>query len=110
MERKIGEIFTYGDKRYQVVKVNIGTGCIGCAFETSGCSKYKSFLGHCFHIFRRDNTSVIFKLINNNNIWDKDKSEIMSDYINIRCNIDSTFYKGFHNNVLLDSISYMYNE
>lgn len=68
MERKIGEVFTYGDKRYQVVKINIGTGCIGCAFETSGCSKYKSFLGHCFHIFRHDKTSVIFKLINNNNM------------------------------------------
>lgn len=66
MERKIGEIFTYGDKRYQVVKVDFGIGCIGCAFKTSGCSKYKSFLGHCSYIFRRDNTSVIFKLINNN--------------------------------------------
>ena len=67
MERKIGEIFTYGNKTYQVVKVGIGIGCIGCAFKTSGCSKYKSFLGHCSHIFRRDNTGVIFKLINNNN-------------------------------------------
>lgn len=66
MERKIGEIFTYGNKRYQVVKVDFGTGCIGCAFKTSGCSKYKSLLGHCSYIFRRDNTGVIFKLINNN--------------------------------------------
>ena len=49
-------------------------------------------------------------IFDNNNIWDKDKSEIMNDYINIRSNIDSTFYKRFHNNVLLDSISYMYNE
>lgn len=49
-------------------------------------------------------------IFDNNNIWAKDNSEIMNDYINIRCNIDSTFYKGFHNNVLLDSISYMYNE
>lgn len=49
-------------------------------------------------------------IFDNNNIWAKDKSEIMNDYINIRCNIDSTFYEGFHNNVLLDSISYMYNE
>lgn len=52
-------------------------------------------------------TDIIF---DNNNIWDKDKSEIMNDYINIRCNIDSTFYESFHNNVLLDSISYIYNE
>ena len=49
-------------------------------------------------------------IFDNNNIWDNDNSEIMNDYINIRCNIDSTFYKSFHNNVLLDSISYMYNE
>ena len=66
MERKIGEIFTYGNKTYQVVKVGIGIGCKGCAFETSGCSTYKSFLGYCSYIFRRDNTGVIFKLINNN--------------------------------------------
>lgn len=49
-------------------------------------------------------------IFDNNNIWAKDKSETMSDYINIRCNIDSTFYEGFHNSALLDSISYMYNE
>lgn len=49
-------------------------------------------------------------IFDNNNIWAKDKSETMSDYINIRCNIDSTFYEGFHNNILLGSISYMYNE
>ena len=49
-------------------------------------------------------------IFDNNNIWDKDKSETMNDYINIRCNIDSTFYEGFHINILLDSISYMYNE
>lgn len=49
-------------------------------------------------------------IFDNNNIWAKDKSETMSEYIKIRCNIDSTFYEGFHNNVLLDSISYMYNE
>lgn len=66
MERKIGEIFTYGNKTYQVVKVGIGIGCKGCAFETSGCSTYKSFLGHCSYIFRRDNTGVIFKLTNSN--------------------------------------------
>lgn len=49
-------------------------------------------------------------IFDNNNIWAKDKSETMSDYLNIRCNIDSTFYEGFHNSALLDSISYMYNE
>lgn len=49
-------------------------------------------------------------IFDNNNIWDNDNSEIMSEYINIRSNIDSTFYEDFHNNILLDSISYMYNE
>ena len=49
-------------------------------------------------------------IFDNNNIWDNDNSEIMNEYINIRSNIDSTFYEGFHNTILLDSISYMYNE
>ena len=49
-------------------------------------------------------------IFDNNDIWNNDNSEIMNEYINIRSNIDSTFYKGFHNSVLLDSISYMYNE
>ena len=49
-------------------------------------------------------------IFDNNNIWDNDNSEIMNDYINIRSNIDSTFYKNFYNTALLDSISYMYNE
>ena len=49
-------------------------------------------------------------IFDNNNIWDNDNSEIMNKYINIRNNIDSTFYEDFHNNILLDSISYMYNE
>ena len=49
-------------------------------------------------------------IFDNNNIWDNDNSEIMNKYINIRSNIDSIFYKDFHNNTLLDSISYMYNE
>ena len=49
-------------------------------------------------------------IFDNNNIWNNDNSEIMNEYINIRSNIDSTFYEDFHNNALLDSISYMYNE
>ena len=49
-------------------------------------------------------------IFDNNNIWNNDNSEIMNKYINIRNNIDSTFYEDFHNNTLLDSISYMYNE
>lgn len=49
-------------------------------------------------------------IFDNNNVWDNDNSEIMNEYINIRNNIDSTFYEDFHNNTLLDNISYMYNE
>ena len=49
-------------------------------------------------------------IFDNNNIWDNDNSEIMNEYINIRNNIDNTFYEDFYNNELLDSISYMYNE
>ena len=49
-------------------------------------------------------------IFDSNNIWDNDNSEIMSEYVNIRSNIDSTFYEDFHNNALLDSISYIYNE
>ena len=49
-------------------------------------------------------------IFDNNNIWNNDNSDIMNEYINIRNNIDSTFYEDFHNNTLLDSISYMYNE
>ena len=49
-------------------------------------------------------------IFDNNNIWDNDNSEIMNEYIKIRSNIDNTFYEGFHNSALLDSISYMYNE
>ena len=49
-------------------------------------------------------------IFDNNNIWNNDNSEIMNEYINIRSNIDNTFYEDFYNNTLLDSISYMYNE
>ena len=49
-------------------------------------------------------------IFDNNNIWNNDNSEIMNEYINIRSNIDNTFYEDFYNNTLLDSISYMYNK
>ena len=37
-------------------------------------------------------------IFDNNNIWDNDNSEIMNKYINIRSNIDNTFYEDFYNN------------
>ena len=63
MERKIGEIFTYNGKTYQVVEVETDEECKGCAFEFSSCCM--SFLGDCGSTYRNDGASVIFKLINN---------------------------------------------
>ena len=63
MERKIGEVFTYNGKTYQVVEVEIAEECKGCAFEFSGCCI--SSLGDCSPKYRTNGTSVIFKEINN---------------------------------------------
>ena len=62
MERKIGEVFTYKGKTYQVVKAAT---CIECAFRERICSPLKSYIGQCTPSTRYDKTSVIFKLINN---------------------------------------------
>ena len=63
MERKIGEIFTYNDKTYQVVK---GFSCNGCAFMKDGsCYLVNELLGPCDYTKRSDKTNVIFKEINN---------------------------------------------
>lgn len=63
MERKIGEIFTYNGKTYQVVEVETDEECKGCAFEFSSCCT--SLLGDCSPTHRTDGASVIFKEINN---------------------------------------------
>ena len=63
MERKIGEIFTYNGKTYQVVEVEIDEECKGCAFEFSSCCT--SSLGDCSPTHRTDGASAIFKEINN---------------------------------------------
>lgn len=63
MERKIGEVFIYKDKTYQVVEVEIDEECKGCAFEFSSCCT--SLLGDCSPAHRTDGASVIFKAINN---------------------------------------------
>lgn len=62
MERKIGEIFTYNGKTYQVVK---SIACIDCAFRERVCGLLKSYIGPCTSNIRSDKTSVIFKEINN---------------------------------------------
>ena len=63
MERKVGEIFTYKGKTYQVVEVEADEECKGCAFEFSSCCT--SSLGDCSPTHRTDGASVIFKEINN---------------------------------------------
>ena len=35
-------------------------------------------------------------ILDNNGIWDKDGSDYMSDYLNLRHELDSTFLDGFH--------------
>ena len=45
MERKLGEIFTYNDKTYQVVE---SIRCDGCAFNRGAkCSTIREPLGSC---------------------------------------------------------------
>lgn len=53
MERKIGEIFTYNGKIYQVVKSDI---CANCAFRENDCSIIRSRIGLCVSSIRFDKT------------------------------------------------------
>ena len=63
MERKIGEIFTYNGKTYQVVKANT---CKNCAFFNTRCNFFQTLVaGTCTPGGRKDNINVAFKLINN---------------------------------------------
>ena len=62
MERKVGEIFTYKGKTYQVVKDRM---CEDCGFTYSACESLQDILGNCCITTRADKTSVIFKEINN---------------------------------------------
>lgn len=63
MERKVGEIFTYNGKTYQVVE---GNTCEGCIFMKNGrCFSISKLLGLCSYTNRTDKTNVIFKEINN---------------------------------------------
>ena len=63
MERKIGEIFTYQGKLYQVVKANT---CKDCALSNALCHSFQtSVAGSCTPGGRKDNLNVVFKEINN---------------------------------------------
>lgn len=60
MERKVGEVFTYNGRTYQVVKSIV---CAHCAFRGKLCGLIESFAGNCMPSNRSDKTSVIFKEI-----------------------------------------------
>lgn len=63
MERKVGEVFTYNGKTYQVVKSSL---CNDCAFMKNGsCYTVNELLGPCDYTKRTDKINVIFKKINN---------------------------------------------
>lgn len=62
MERKIGEVFTYNGKTYQVVKSDT---CMDCVFREYKCSILRSRIGLCTTGTRSDKTGVVFKEINN---------------------------------------------
>lgn len=66
MERKVGEIFQYEGKTYQVVE---SIRCNGCTFnrsvKCSTSSTIRELLGSCDSIKRKDSINVVFKEINN---------------------------------------------
>ncbi len=62
MERKVGEIFTYEGKAYKVIK---GYECTRCSFVNKCYNFLYKIHGSCSNIYRKDNTSVVFKEINN---------------------------------------------
>ena len=63
MERKIGEVFTYKGKSYQVVK---SATCRDCAFFSTRCNSLQILVtGTCTPGGRKDNINVAFKEINN---------------------------------------------
>ena len=70
MERKIGQIFSYGYEIYQVVKndeLHL-LGCSGCCFITEdGCCSRPDIAGTCMANDRSDNTDVMFISIGNVN-------------------------------------------
>ena len=64
MERKIGEIFTYKGKTYEVVTYSWS--CNDCAFfKNNHCEGDKSIAGECISFIRNDSKNIIFKEINN---------------------------------------------
>ena len=78
MERKVNEIITYNHKdkiiHLKVISDKDNT-CKGCFFNENTdcdvCETIRNTIGYCSNEFRSDNTSIIFKQINNKN-YEKD--------------------------------------
>ena len=63
MERKIGEIFDYDGKSYQVI---YGRGCRNCDIkDLSNYNSIKTVAEYCSRDCRKENNEVVFKEINN---------------------------------------------
>lgn len=69
MERKVGEVFIYEGKTYQVIKISHNDKCAECAFnDIIKCNH--SILGECINALRKDNNNIAFKEIKNMEIKD----------------------------------------
>ena len=105
--------YTIGGKILLISLLICSTICL--YYQSQTINKQRKFINELkskYYMFEEYEEAIKLAdiIFDNNNIWDNDNSEIMNEYINIRSNIDNTFYEDFHNNTLLDSISYMYNE
>lgn len=62
MERKIGEVFDFEGKQYEVCKTNKKDieSCADCDMGKD-CADYTDFTGDCISDFRSDRRDVIFK-------------------------------------------------
>lgn len=64
MERKIGEIFRYGNRQLQVKELGEYRGyygCYKCYFYSNGCLSSKRMRGECTKMERKDGKDVYFK-------------------------------------------------
>lgn len=69
MERKVGEVFIYEGRTYQVIKILHNDKCAECVFnDIIKCNH--SILGECINALRKDNNNIAFKEINNMEIKD----------------------------------------
>ena len=59
MERKVGEIFEYNDKKLKVVETE-NFSCHGCYFLDL---RYKCHQQLCMRFIRKDKKNVVFKLV-----------------------------------------------